>query len=125
MAHTVWLRRVDSRLVLHELPKADWRVQRGDIVPPTSTEVDGLRVISVFVSGERADVGGDVEESAREQVLDAVALYGTELAIVVEIKVTANPDDRQARSLNIGGFTLVLEEHPRRVRWRDILGDLA
>jgi hypothetical protein len=48
-----------------------------------------------------------------------------EPANVVEIKVTANADNRQARSLNIDGFTLVLDEHPCRLRWRDILGDLV
>jgi len=125
MAHTAWLRRVVPELALHELPKADWRVQRRDIVPAASTDVDGLRVISVFISGERTDVGGQVEASERGQVLDAISLYGTELAVVVEVKVTANPGDRQARRLNIGGFTLALDEHPLRLRWRDILGDLA
>jgi hypothetical protein len=65
MAHAAWLRRVNPRLLLHELPKADWRVQRRDIVPAMSTDVDGLRVISVFVSGERADVGGQVEAGER------------------------------------------------------------
>lgn len=125
MAHAAWLRRVDPELALHELPMADWRVQRRDIVPAASTDVDGLRVISVFISGERTDVGGQVEASERGQVLDAISLYGTELAVVVEVKVTANPGDRQARRLNIGGFTLALDEHPLRLRWRDILGDLA
>ncbi len=70
MAHAVWLRRVDRELVLQELPAVDWRVQRRDIVPAgTTVEFDGLRVISVFMSGERADGGGDVEATQRDQVL--------------------------------------------------------
>jgi len=97
MAYVAWLRRVDPRLRLHELAKVDWRAQRRDIVPAASTDVDGLRVFSVFVSGERADAGGQVEQSERGQVLDAIALYGTEPAIVVEEKVTAGPDDRVQR----------------------------
>lgn len=126
LAQAVWLRRVDPMLALHELPAVEWRVQRSAIVPASAvTDYDGVRVISVFLSGERADVGGQVEASERGQVLDAVALYGTELAIVVENKITGEPDDLQARSLNVGGRTLHLDPHPRRLRWRDILGDLV
>jgi hypothetical protein len=40
---------------------------------PTMEEYGGLRVISVFLSGERPDVGGQVESADRGQVLDAVA----------------------------------------------------
>ena len=126
MAHAVWLRRVDAALVLHELPAVDWRVQRRDIVPGgPPADFDGLRVISVFLSGERADAGGAVEASDRGQVLDAVALYGTELAIVVENKITGEPRDWQARSLNLGGFNLRLDQHPVRIPWRVVLGDLT
>lgn len=57
MAHAAWLRRIDPTLVLHELPEVEWRVQRRDIVPPGADEPEGLRVASVFVSGERADEG--------------------------------------------------------------------
>jgi len=95
MAHAAWLRRVEARLALHELPPVDWRVQRRDIVPVDVEDAEGLRVISVFISGERVDAGGDVAVSERGQVLDAIALYGRELAIVIENKVTGEPDDWQ------------------------------
>jgi hypothetical protein len=126
MAHAAWLRRVDGELVLHELPVVEWRVQRSLLVNPDATsDFDDLRVISVFISGERADAGGQVEATERSQILDAVAVYGTELAVVVENKVTGFPDDLQSRSLNIGGVNVNLDERPRRIRWRDILGDFA
>jgi hypothetical protein len=79
MAHAAWLRRVDSELALQALPAVDWRVQRRDIVPAgTPADFDGLRVISIFLSGERADDGSVVKASDRGQVLDAIALYGTD-----------------------------------------------
>jgi hypothetical protein len=125
MAHAVWLGRVDPALKLQALPMVDWRVQRCDIIPAGEAEAEGLRVISVFVSAERAEAGGRVEASDRGQVLDAIAVYGTELAVVVENKLAGEPDDWQARSLNIGGLTLTLDGMPRPLRWRDILGDFA
>lgn len=126
MAHAAWLRRVDGLVVLHGLPAVEWRVQRSLIVNPDATaDFDDLRVISVFISGERADAGGQVEATERSQILDAIAVYGTELAVVVENKVTSFPDDLQSRSLNIGGVKVYLDEQPRRIRWRDILGDFA
>ena len=47
-----------------------------------------------------------MEATERGQVLDGVALYGTELAVVVENKISARPGDWKVRSLNVGGFTL-------------------
>lgn len=125
MAHGAWLRRVDPTLALHELEPVEWRVQRRDIMPAPVDEPERLRVISVFISGERTDAGGEVVPSERGQVLDAIAVYGSELALVIENKVTGEPDDWQARSLNIGGLTLTLDREPQRLRWRDLLGDLA
>jgi hypothetical protein len=107
MAHAAWLRRVDGELVLHELPAVQWRVQRSLIVTPAATaDFDDLRVISVFISGERTDEGGQVQATERSQILDALAVYGTELAVVVENNVTRFPDDLQSRSLNIGGVNV-------------------
>jgi hypothetical protein len=40
-------------------------------------------VISVFIGGERADGGGQVEASDRSRILDAIAMYGTESVVAV------------------------------------------
>jgi hypothetical protein len=125
MAHAAWLRRVDPSLALHELPAAEWRAQRRDIVPAAAEDPEGMRVISVFLSGERADLAGQVIASDRGQVLDAIALYGNELAVVIENKITCSPDDWQARRLNVGALSLNLDDAPRRIRWRDALGDFG
>lgn len=125
MAHATWLRRVDPGLELHRMPTVDWRVQRRDVVPAKAAEAEGLRVISVFVSGEREEPNYRVEETDRLAVFDAIAVYGTELAIVVEVKVTAKPSVRQAESLNLGGFTVKLDPQVRAIPWRAILGDVG
>jgi hypothetical protein len=125
IAHSAWLRRVVPDRALYDLPQVDWRVQRRDIVPTGGEVSEDLAVVSVFLSGERADEGGDVVESERGQILDAIALYGRELAVVVENKITGSPDDRQARRLNVGGLTVQLGTAPVRIPWRDLLDDLG
>ena len=127
MAQTAWLRRVDRELALWELPPVEMRVQKRELVPQADklAEPEQLRVISVFLSGEREEASGAIEPSERHQVLDAVFLYGQVLAVVVENKLAGEPDDWQARQLNLGGLTLAVDERPRALRWRDLLSDFA
>ena len=124
MAQAAFLRRVDPTIALHDCEPAEWRVQRRDILPMGAVDPERLRVISVLLSGERGEEGGDVVASQRGQVLDAIAVFGSQLAVVIENKVTARPDDWQARALNLGGRTVMLDEQPRRIRWRDLLTDV-
>jgi hypothetical protein len=127
MAHTAWLRHVDPGLALHRLPKPEIRVQRAQLLPRGTVppSPDELQVISVFMSGERVEASGPAAPSDRGQVLDAVVLYGAELAIAVENKLGGDPDDWQARAVNLGGLTLALDERPRALLWRDVLDDFA
>lgn len=71
-------------------------MQRRDIVSAGADEPEGLRVMSVFMSGDRSDAGGEVA-TERGQVLEAIAVHGSESAFVVENKSPASLRSRRLR----------------------------
>lgn len=79
--------------------------------------------MSVFLAPESPQTAaGEVRESSREQVLDAVIDYGGELLVVVENKIF-DAGDLQAREINLTNSRTRIEPGDTvvQVRWRDLL----
>ena len=125
LAHVEWLRLIAPRRSLRELSRAEFKTQTR-AVRSASDDTEGAEVISVFLAPEQPQSGGgDVVESDRDQVLDAVVDY-EELVVVVENKVF-EADDLQARQINLkgSGLQLVAGEEIAIVLWRDLLEALS
>jgi len=123
MAHVAWLRRVDESLTLADLPPATFDTQRRAVLsrpPSRRDDPEGPRVISVFLGPDVEASGGEVRESDRGQVLDAIIDYGGEVVVVVENKV-AEADDWQSLRLNLGGERVRLDTDQALVSWRAVL----
>jgi len=127
MAHVEWLRLAAAKRFLWALPPAEFDTQRRAV--RTDGNDDGTEqaeLISVFLAPEQPQSGGgDVVESDRRQVLDAIIDYG-ELVTVVENKVF-EADDLQARQINLdgAGVQLVGDREVVVVVWRDLLEALT
>ncbi len=106
---------------LQRLPVATFATQRGAL-PHADEEDEPTDLVSVFLAPEKPLPGGEVETSARGQVLDAIIDYGGELLVVVENKI-AEAGDFQARNLNVTGARVRIAEGQEAVvvLWRDVL----
>lgn len=125
LAHVEWLRLVAPKRSLRELPPPDFATQRRAL-RTTRDDVEEASIISVFLAPEQPQSGGgDVVESDRDQVLDAVVDYA-ELVVVVENKIF-EADDLQAREINLkdSGLQLVGTKEIVVVLWRDLLEALS
>ncbi len=121
MAHAAWLRLAAPDRELQRLPVATFATQRGAL-PPADDEDEPTDLVSVFLAPERPLPGGEVETSARVQVLDAIIDYGGELLVVVENKIVG-ADDLHARKLNVTGARVRIAEGQQAivVLWPDVL----
>lgn len=121
LAHVEWLRLIAPDRSLRALPSAEFDTQRR-AVRVDGDGVEQAELVSVFLAPERPQSGGgDVVESDRGQVLDAIVDYG-ELIAVIENKVF-EADDLQARQINLDGtgVQLVDGQEVVIVVWRDLL----
>lgn len=126
MAHVEWLRLVAPKRFLRTLPPAEFDTQRRAVRTDGNDGTEQAELISVFLAPEQPQSsGGDVVESDRRQVLDAIVDYG-ELVTVVENKVF-EADDLQARQINLdgAGVQLVGDREVVVVVWRDLLEALT
>ena len=125
LAHVEWLRLIAPEHSLRELPRCEFKTQTR-AVRTADDDAEDAEIISVFLAPEKPQSGGgDVVESDRGQVLDAIVDYG-ELVAVVENKVF-EADDLQARQINLkdSGIQLVGGEEIVIVLWRDLLEALS
>lgn len=125
LAHVEWLRLVAPERSLRELPRAEFETQKR-AVRAADDDAEEAKIVSVFLAPEQPQSGGgDVVESDRDQVLDAVVDY-EELVVVVENKIF-EADDLQARQINLkgSGLQLVGGEGIVIVLWRDLLEALS
>jgi hypothetical protein len=125
LAHVEWLRLVDPSLSLRALPAAEFATQRRAVRAAGGGE-EPAGLVSVFLAPERPLAGGgDVVESDRGQVLDAIVDYG-ELVTVIENKVF-EAADLQAREINLRGAGVRLADGQEIVVvvWRDLLEALT
>jgi hypothetical protein len=122
LAHVEWLRLTSPDHSLRTLPPPDFDTQRR-VVRTAGDVTEQAELISVFLAPEQPQAGvGDVVESDRGQVLDAIIDYGGEVIAVVENKVF-EADDLQARQINLQGARIHLEDGQvvAFVLWRDLL----
>jgi hypothetical protein len=125
LAHVEWLRLIAPERSLRELPRPEFKTQTR-AVRIAGDDAEDTEIVSVFLAPEKPQSGGgDVVESDRGQVLDAIVDYG-ELIAVVENKVF-EADDLQARQINLtgSGLQLVGGEEIVIVLWRDLLEALS
>lgn len=121
LAHVEWLRLVAPTRSLGSLPAAVFDTQKRALRDDDDGE-EQAELISVFLAPEQPQSGsGDVVESDRGQVLDAIVDYG-ELIAVIENKVF-EADDLQARQINLKGADVQLVDGQEVVvvLWRDLL----
>ncbi|KXS32679.1 MAG: hypothetical protein AWT59_1206 [Candidatus Gallionella acididurans] len=126
MAHQAWLRLVAPDKHLHNLPKADFAAQRQRVLG-TDTEVPEGEVvpgISVWLAPDAAQDSSPIKESDRQQILDGIVNYGTELAVVIENKIGWGGVTEQSHLINLHGSPVKFEKEPVSVAWQQLLGVL-
>lgn len=130
MAHQAWLHLVAPGKHLHNLSKAEFAVQRQRVLGTDSEVPEGEAVlgISVWLAPDAVPVNTPIESSDRQQVLDGIVTYGTDLVVVIENKVAWGGVTEQPHRINLHGSPVVFEEKPRSVTWQhliEVLSDLV
>lgn len=127
MAHQAWLERVAPGRQLHTLPPAEFATQRQRVLSAQEvrSDGDGIPGISVWLAPDAKQITSTLEASDRQQVLDAIITYGSELVVVVENKISwCGPTD-QPHLINLHGSPVKFQEQPRSVSWQDLLAMLS
>ena len=127
MAHQAWLHLVAPGKHLHNLSKAEFAVQRQRVLGTDSEVPEGEAVlgISVWLAPDAVPVSTPIESSDRQQVLDGIVTYGTDLVVVIENKVAWGGVTEQPHRINLHGSPVVFEEKPRSVTWQHLLEVLS
>ncbi|MEQ1844679.1 MAG: hypothetical protein ABL983_03770 [Nitrospira sp.] len=127
MAHQAWLRMVAPKHDLHNLSKAEFAVQRQRVLGTDSEVPEGEAVpgISVWLAPDAVPVSTPIESSERQQVLDGIVTYGTDLVVVIENKVAWGGVTDQPHRINLHGSPVVFEEKPCSVTWQHLLEVLS
>lgn len=127
MAHQAWLSLVAHEKYLHNLSKAEFAVQRQRVLGTDSDVPEGEAVpgISVWLAPDAVPVSTPIEPSDRQQVLDGIVIYGNDLVVVIENKVTWGGVTEQPHRINLHGSPVVFEEKPRSVTWQQLLEVLS
>jgi hypothetical protein len=127
MAHQAWLRLVAPKEHLQDLSEATFATQR-QLVLGTDTEVpkgEAIRGISVWLAPDAAQVRKSILDSDREQVLDGIVTYGTDLVIVIENKITWGRVTVQPHRINLHGSPVKFRTKPVSISWQQLLGVLS
>ena len=127
MAQQAWLRMVAPKHDLHNLSKAEFAVQRQRVLSTDSEVPEGEAVpgISVWLAPDAVLVSTPIESSERQQVLDGIVTYGTDLVVVIENKVAWGGVTEQPHRINLHGSPVVFEEKPCSVTWQHLLEVLS
>lgn len=120
MAHQAWLERVAPELRLHALPSAEFVTQRQRVLT-SPTEGDAIRGISIWLAPDAKQITTTLKPSDRQQVLDAIITYGSELVVVVENKISWCDPTEQPHRINLHGARVNFDERPRSVPWQELL----
>lgn len=127
MAHQAWLHLVAPGKHLHSLSKAEFAVQRQRVLGIDSDVPEGEAVlgISVWLAPDAVPISTPIGTSDRQQVLDGIVTYGTDLVVVIENKVAWGGVTEQPHRINLHGSPVVFEEKPRSVKWQHLLEVLS
>src|SRR5882672_7315900 len=90
MAHQAWLHLVAPKEHLHELQEAEFATQRQRVLGGATDipEGEAVRGISVWLAPDATQSRAPIESSDRQQVLDGIVTYGSDLVVVIENKIT-------------------------------------
>lgn len=127
IAHQAWLHLISPSLALQKLPKAEFATQRQRVLSSRSdsSESDAISGISVWLAPDAAKVNATMEESDRQQILDAIISYGSDLVVVVENKINWCGHTEQPHRINLHGAPVKFDQQPRSVQWQDVLAMLS
>ena len=127
LAHQAWLQLVSPGRAIHTLPKPEFATQRQriDLGLTEAVEGDAVPGISVWLAPDAEQVPSPIEASDRQQVLDAIITYGSDLVVVIENKIGWGGHTQQPNRINLHGAPVKFEERPRSVRWQDVLAILS
>lgn len=127
IAHQAWLQLVSPGRQLQSLPPATFATQRQRVLAPHEALPEGEAIpgISVWLAPDAAAVEAKMKPTDRQQVLDAIITYGSELVVVIENKIGWGATTEQPHRINLHDAPVLFDEQPRSVKWQDVLGLLA
>jgi len=127
ISHQTWLRLVDPDRNLHDLPRAEFATQRQRVLIADAElpEGDAVPGISVWLAPDAAQCHESIQSSDRQQILDGIVTYGSDLVVVVENKIMSSAVTEQPSRINLHGLPVVFETTPRSVEWPKLLGMLS
>jgi hypothetical protein len=127
MAHQAWLRLVAPEQNLYDLPKAEFAAQRQRVLGAETDVPEGEAVpgISVWLAPDAAEVSAPIAPSDRQQVLDGVVTYGSDLVVVIENKIVWGAVTDQPHRINLHGSPVKFENKARSMTWQRLLEGLS
>lgn len=127
MAHQSWLRMVAPEHHLHNLSKAEFATQRQRVLGTDTEAPEGEAVlgISVWLAPDAAQVSASIEHPDRQQILDGIVTYGTDLVVVIENKISWGGVTKQPHQINLHGSPVKFEKEPVSVAWQQLLEVLS
>ncbi len=124
-AHQAWLNLAAPDEYLYRLPQAKFATQRRQILDAQVEEGESVRGISVWLAPDAEEVDAPVAASDRQQMLDGIVTYGSELVVVVESKVVWGEVTEQPIRINLHENPVIFEGKPRSVSWQALLSTFA
>lgn len=127
MAHQAWLGLVTSKYHLYDLSRAEFATQRQRVLATDAEVPEGEAVpgISVWLAPDAAQVSASIEHPDRQQVLDGIVTYGTDLVVVIENKISWGGVTKQPYQINLHGSPVKFEKEPVSVTWQHLLEVLS
>ena len=124
IALQVWLDLVKCERPLHSLSKPEFKTQSAMILHPDDIVTDGEQIqgISVWLAPDApTNINTQIVSSDRQQILDGVITFGTDLVIVIESKVTWGEVTHQPHQINLNGCPVKFDPSPQPVSWQALL----
>jgi hypothetical protein len=127
VAHQAWLRLIAPERQLQDLAAAGFATQRQRVLHAEAEVPEGESVpgISVWLAPDAGAVGSPVEPSERQQVLDGIITYGSDLVVVIENKISWCGPTGQPHQINLHGAPVVFAKDPVSVSWQKLLRVLS
>lgn len=122
-AHESWLRVVAPDHQLHALARPTFATQRQRVLEPNGSagQDEAIPGISVWLAPDAEKISAAVEIADRNQILDGIITYGSDLVVVVENKVTPTKVTEQPGRVNLHGSPVVFQGPPVSISWQRLL----
>jgi len=127
MAHVAWLQLIAPEQRLSELASAEFATQRRRVLTsdPDLHDGEAMPGISVWLAPDATEVAAQIKPSDRQQVLDGIVTYGTDLVVVIENKIGWGGATEQPSQINLHGSAVRFSGTPRSVTWQELLAMLS